>query len=279
MPNIKELRLGKFKNAESNKVPSLEKDQPTILEINEDFQRNFEASAESKLSSKTCKKDHKNISVVSENSKKNLGQSEDKLRTTPPDNNNIDLNTIIINDERISENQQTIFDFPQEWMTIDFSLLSPIGFSMNHLTQIFQKSGLPLDAVQDSINAFAFDLFQNGKEKSVSTPLKMFMGILVKGQVYNAPDNYESPKDKAMRLYIEQKRREKEKRKVMEEEAREHAFEERQDTLSEAEQLALVPDHVKTMNPTSSMTKKIIESEIEGYFVDHVWPERKQMIS
>jgi hypothetical protein len=106
-----------------------------------------------------------------------------------------------------------------EWLKIDIEPLSNIGFTKTHLSQIASQNKLTAQIVQDSIYAFAFDLQENEKVKTIKgDPLNFFMGILRNGRVYTFPSNYESPQDKAMRLYRESKRKIEQERAAVEKE-------------------------------------------------------------
>ena len=95
--------------------------------------------------------------------------------------------------------------------------MSKIGFVKEHLHQLCKNETLTPDIVQDSIDAFAFDLEENGKaEKIKGSPLAYFMGILRKGVPYIPPENYESPEIRAFRKYIEHKERQKATREDLE---------------------------------------------------------------
>ena len=57
--------------------------------------------------------------------------------------------------------------------------------------------------IQESINAFAFNLKENNKGKGLKTsPLNYLMGILRSGIPYAPPSNYESPESRAMNIYF-----------------------------------------------------------------------------
>lgn len=89
-------------------------------------------------------------------------------------------------------------------------------------------------SVQDSIEHFSFDLSENNKISEIKTnPLGYFMGIMKRSGVYTAPENYEAPKDRAMRLYLEQQKTIQKKREVMENELLEISFSEWKGQLSE----------------------------------------------
>ncbi|MBV9576296.1 MAG: hypothetical protein JO149_06705, partial [Gammaproteobacteria bacterium] len=102
---------------------------------------------------------------------------------------------------------KTNSEFISSWECIDIQPLTHIGFTKSHLQQIILDDKLTSEIVQDSIYAFAFDLENNNKEKSLkSGPLNYFMGILRSGKPYAPPANYESPQDAAMRIYLERKK-------------------------------------------------------------------------
>jgi hypothetical protein len=106
---------------------------------------------------------------------------------------------------------------PEEWCNVNTDNLSKIGFVKEHLHQLCKNETLTPDIVQDSIDAFAFDLDENGKaEKIKGSPLAYFMGILRKGIPYIPPENYESPEIRAFRKYIEHKERQKATREDLE---------------------------------------------------------------
>ena len=124
-------------------------------------------------------------------------------KTTTSETENIDSESLLLS----------------EWGTINIEPLAEIGFSKHHLIQIARQNKLAPIVVQDSIHAFAFDLKENNKGKSLKTgSLNYFMGILRNGNPYAAPSNYESPESRAMRIYLEKKRELEQKRIILEEE-------------------------------------------------------------
>ncbi len=96
-------------------------------------------------------------------------------------------------------------DLDAAWQKIDCSPLTEIRFGRNQVAQIAREGKFTPDELQDSIYAFAFDLSENGKSKTITgVPLNYFMGILRRGP-YAAPSNYESPDVRQKRLYLESK--------------------------------------------------------------------------
>jgi hypothetical protein len=106
--------------------------------------------------------------------------------------------------------------FNREWQMIDIIPLQSIGFTHNHLSQLFTKGQLTPKQVQDSINAFAFDLEENKRSEKIKTsPLNLFMGILKGGNKYNPPKNYESDEDRILREQVASEREKLEKRQQL----------------------------------------------------------------
>src|SRR5438309_1730772 len=92
-----------------------------------------------------------------------------------------------------------------------------IRFGRHQVAQIAREGKFSPDELQDSIYAFAFDLSENGKAKTITgVPLNYFMGILRRGP-YAAPSNYESPEVRQKRLYLESKEKQRKKQQEMDE--------------------------------------------------------------
>ena len=170
--------------------------------------------------------------------------------------------------KREEENKRQ--NLSEEWGVIDFSSLVEIGFSRNHLIQISQQGKLSVEQVQDSINAFAFDLKKNQKTKAIhGSPLGFFMGILRKGCPYTPPENYESPEDEALRKYLEAKRTQSVRRKAMEQELLELEFSEWSDSLSDVER--------KQYAPHSKIDRSDMQvAELKDYFSKHRYTRREK---
>lgn len=152
----------------------------------------------------------------------NILHGENKFAHFNLDVGHNDVNHNNINDTSSSSSVNAL---PQEWQKIDYSILSKYGFTQEHLFQLYKLNRYSTSEVQNSIYHFAFDLENNGKKNDINTsPINYFMGILRKNGPYLAPENYESPKDKAMRLYLEREKSKKEAREKMEKEAFDCAF-------------------------------------------------------
>ena len=167
----------------------------------------------------------------------------------------------------------TTTELSDEWQKIDISLLESIGLTFGHLTQL-QRSGIEsVEIIQDSINHFAYDLIHNHKIKEIkTTPIGYFMGIMKRAGIYTAPDNYESEKDRALRTYLETKKRQQEKQAAVEAELMDLSYNEWMSVLTEDEKKSLLPDHTlqgKLEGPKIAALKT--------YFKKNIWPEKSKI--
>jgi len=167
-----------------------------------------------------------------------------------------------------------------EWLNIDLEPLSNIGFNWSHLDQISSQNKLSSQIVQDSIYAFAFDLQENSKGKSIKgDPINFFMGILRTGRVYTFPSNYESPQDKALRLYRESKRKMEQARVEAEKEAYNLAFNDWFYKLTDEQKKELLPKIFRNNATGEKLEKsKILESSAKSHFEKEIWPIEKEKI-
>jgi predicted transcriptional regulator len=125
--------------------------------------------------------------------------------TTRPSSSSININTTTTK----TEENTSISEY------VNFDSLKNYGFNSHHFDQLFKINSTPKESLQDSIDHFAFDLEKNNKMKEIRTnPVTYFMGILRREGVYNAPANYESPREKALKQYQENKKKEEEKLKA-----------------------------------------------------------------
>jgi hypothetical protein len=155
------------------------------------------------------------------------------------------------------------------WDSIDPSSLEDIGFGRRQLSQL-QNGELSPEIIQDSINAFAFDLKHNGmQDKIKSNPLNFFMGILRNNQPYAAPSNYQDPKMMAMKAYLEQKKVMRDEKKRMEEEMFQLAFEDWSDELDDAQCEAIIPEARYREYPMK-------EGFLKEHFRKEIWPSRQK---
>lgn len=196
----------------------------------------------------------------------NWGQSRDKLgtklETSPLSSSSSYINTTTTNGIEL--------ELSPDWRQFDFSSLEDIGFGKPHLLQIQKKGLINFQTAQESAYAFAFDLKRNQKAKSLNkTPLEFFMGILSKGTPYAPPENYEAPKDEAMRQYEERLQALKEKREQTEKRAMELAFDEWFSGLTLESQKKIFPSMLGLKNEAAK------RASFMHHFRENIWPEER----
>jgi hypothetical protein len=158
------------------------------------------------------------------------------------------------------------------WNSVDPSPLAEFGFTQSHVIQLARDGKLSVEEVQDSIHFFAFDLKRNGKGKEIKgPPVSFFMGILRKGVPYAPPSNFENPEEAARRLYVESKRRLKERRESQVQEIKELEFSEWRNELTREAINGIVPE-------VSRSFPKLSESALKAHFDENVWPERRAAV-
>lgn len=143
----------------------------------------------------------------------------------------------IINKNTTTEGMNKNLNLPEEWLAIDITPLEHINFSKTQLKQLSDKN-IP-EIVQESINHFAYDL-ENGSKK-YQDPLNVFMGVLRKGNAWTA-SGYESPKNKALRLYAEKTKHENEFREKTIEDLMVLEFDRWKENLSREEINNIIPE-------------------------------------
>jgi predicted transcriptional regulator len=184
-------------------------------------------------------------------------------------NNYIDITTTI-------EKPQN--ELPLEWQSIDYSSLSEIRFGFPQIMQLFKKGLLTAEQVQSSIDAFAFDIRVNQKDKQTKVdPLRYFIGVLLKGMVYNPPSNYVDPREDSLRKYAESQKKAREK---MEESLRMIKDEELQnwiDSLSDADQESFVPEEFKgNKHVPPVIIARAKKQAMREHFDECEWPKIKR---
>ena len=180
--------------------------------------------------------------------------------TSKPSSSSSDINT-------------TTTELSNEWKKIDISLLESIGLNFSHLTQLQRSEITSTEIVQDSINHFAYDLIHNNKSKEIkTTPIGYFMGIMKRAGLYTAPENYESEKDRTLRIYMETKKRQQEKQAAIEAELIDLSYNEWNFGLTEDEKKSLLPDHI--LNSKLDGPKI---AALKTYFKKNIWPEKSKI--
>ena len=202
-------------------------------------------------------------------------ETVNKLETNSKQSVSTTVNTTVnkpSSSSSIYNNITTTTKLPDDWLKVDPSPLEHIGFSVDHLMQLYKMGEFTPQSIQDSIEYFSFDLLNNNKTNEIKTnPLAYFMGILKRSGVYTAPENYESSRDRAMRLYLEQQRETKKKREAMENEILEIAFSEWEGKLTEEGRAEILPEELKRMNAKSP---KI--ACLRQYFRENLWGKERE---
>ncbi len=168
----------------------------------------------------------------------------------------------------------TTTKLPDEWLNIDIDEAACFGLTQNHLLQLHKIGDHDPKVIQDSIQYFLFDLEYNNKKKEIKTnPLSYFMGILKRVGVYTAPNNYESPTDRAMRIYLEKQKATQKRKIAMEEEYLNIEFQKWLELLSEEEKNKIIPEEARKINLTGPKT-----AALHLHFKEKVWKIKKNGI-
>jgi len=162
---------------------------------------------------------------------------------------------------------------PPEWESIEYFSLTKIRFGRGHVAQVAKQGLLAPEQLQESINAFAFDLEVNEKGNEINgQALNYFMGILRKGP-YAPSGNYESPEVRQLRIYLEAKKREQKARLDLESELEAIEFDSWVEMLSGEERIRFVPptDFAKPGSQGHNV-------QLKQYFREKVWPEQREKV-
>ena len=204
---------------------------------------------------------HTNMSQIEA---KHESKLKSEFKPTSPSSSSLNKSTTNEPEESFSKTA-----LPPDWETIDISPLEFIGFNTNKLQQIYQAGKLTAEMVQDSIHAYAFDCEINKVQHN--NPIAFIMSLLkVKGMPYEFPQNYESPRDRALRRYVEQKKAQQERAKQLQALLIETAFDEWRSKFTPEALEALVPS--QGMNTDGSRYKALLQL----HFEQHVWPQKMQ---
>jgi len=205
----------------------------------------------------------------------NRGQTEVKLGTKlqTESRSNLPYSSSLLN-----KNNTTTEEGSDQYDTIDITSLTSRGFTHQHLNQVIQKSGLPHEMIQDSIDAISFDLRRNGLENKLKAKginfLRYIMGILIKGP-YNAPDNYESPKQEKIREYLEKKKAIQKRDEELLEEAMNLAFEK---WSGSSENNELIQEIMKNIPPLVRKNESALRGTLRTYYRETIWPIEKEKL-
>ena len=181
---------------------------------------------------------------------------------------------------------------PEEFQQIDFSSLSDIGFDESHIIQIYREHkknpelALSAEIIQNSINAFAFDLKHNDVMGTFkAAPAVVLTSLLKKRQPYSSktPDKVLSPREEAMQEYLQAQQKKNLKILEIETQTKDSAQQEWLNSLSERELLDfnqnndLRPDGMPERIFEISQRKKAL-AQAKEYFNTIIWPTRQKEI-
>jgi len=214
------------------------------------------------------------------------GQTEDKLGTELGTETRTSLSSSssssnIYNNKTTTTSGAEKSKLEDEWLKVNIEPLLNIGFTETHLGQIASQNLFSPDIVQNSIYAFAFDLENNDKAKTLKKdPINFFMGILRRGMPYAPPDNYEHPKDKATRLYLESMRKVVQKREKIRQEMMNVAFEDWYYKLENEDAKSFLPIEMKLPPSYANAPKesRIVKDKARAHFIENIWSTLQKTI-
>jgi hypothetical protein len=217
----------------------------------------------------------KNSGKIPEKNRNNTGSQTGSQTGKMPSSSSSSLRSIGIKEELLTTGEPIVADeLGAAWQKIDYSALTEIRFGRHQIVQIAREGKSTPDELQDSIYAFAFDLLENGKAKTITgVPLNYFMGILRRGP-YAAPSNYESPDVRQKRLYLESKEQQRKKLHELDERLEAAEFDEWLEKLSLEQRATVVPpkDFAKPGGTAHNY-------QMREYFRENVWPDVRNRIA
>lgn len=175
-----------------------------------------------------------------------------------------------LNEKKLKEKEEANFlqnDFEDPWEKIDISPLESIGFSRKHLLQIKNKT--TPEIAQESINHFSFALKNNKKVMEYPNPIATLISVLKRGEAW-VEANYQSSQEIALLQILESKKAELERKKIIEEQLYNIAFDEWHQSLTKEEIENIAPDNRKKgdlVPPTSKLSR---------YFKENIWSEKRK---
>ena len=142
--------------------------------------------------------------------------------------------------------------------------LTLIGFNQGHIEQLLRDSSLSLEEIQNSLNAFAFDLGFEDVKRKVRSPIGLIMKLLKNGQAYISEKGYESEEDRIYRELIERADKKNEEKKNLKAKLVEIKFEEWLNDISD-------DDKRKLAEPIGEFMGMIHRQELKEYFKREVY--------
>ena len=137
------------------------------------------------------------------------------------------------------------------------------GFNQGHIEQLRRDSSLDQEEIQNSLNAFAFDLGFEDVKRKVRGPIGLIMKLLKNGQAYISEKGYESEEDRHYRELVDRAEKKKEEKTKLEAKLINIEFEEWLENISDGEKRNLV-------EPVGEFMGLIHLEELKEYFKNKV---------
>jgi hypothetical protein len=138
----------------------------------------------------------------------------------------------------------------EDMANFDIEPLKSLGFAETHLMQLLKHDKVMVEHLQESIYAFAYDLERN--KKAPKMPINYFMGIMKNNGVYNPPDGYKSPKQRAIEKLLQNEKE------------------------AERQENELIEKYFwKWLSARAEKTGKTID-EWRKHYAQEIWPEKKK---
>lgn len=142
--------------------------------------------------------------------------------------------------------------------------LTSLGFNQGHVEQLLRDSSLASEEIQNSLNAFAFDLGFEDVKRKVRSPIGLIMKLLKNGQAYISEKGYESEEDRLYRELIERADKKNEEKKNLKAKLVEVKFEEWLDNISD-------DDKRNMAEPIGEFMGLLHREELKEYFKREVY--------
>jgi len=195
--------------------------------------------------------------------------------------------------EDFFEEEET--SLPSPWASLKIQDLEDSGLTQGHIWQIIRsyekqpEIALDVSIIQDSLDAFLFDLRHNDiKKRFHRSPIAGLVGLLKRGNPYTSltPESFLKPRADALNSFLQMKEQEHAQRKQVEEKVQTLSFEEWRDGLDPrryepyiSDTFAVTIRHYQKRNDLE-MVKRFTQSALRNHFNHNVWPQiRKTVLS
>ena len=188
---------------------------------------------------------HKSVTSPSQSPSREVSQDV-------PSSSSINITTTNYKADALAENKIQLNDG-----------LTAAGFNQGHIEQLLRDSNLAPEEIQNSLNAFAFDLGFEDVKRKVRSPIGLIMKLLKNGQAYISEKGYESEEDRLYRELIDRAEKKKEERIMLEAKLINIKFEEWLEDISDGEKRNLA-------EPIGEFMGLIHREELKEYFKKNV---------